>query len=298
MDTRTHKPLVRLLITDLDNTLWDWFNAWHHSFSAMLEKLSHTSGIPKAQLEPEIQAVHRLRGTAEYSCLLNELPSLNATSAGQEPMVLYDDAMHAMHSARIRHTSLYPGVKHTIELMRQQRLPIVAYSESLAYWTEWRIKTTSLDGLIDVLYTSPDHDFPADVTRDDIRRRPPDDYGLKNTDHRTVQVGTYKPNPAILKRILRDYEVHPHEAVYVGDSLMKDMAMAQDVGVLDVHAAYGVAQDREGYDLLRRVSHWSEDDIARERRLAAAPNVYPTYSLHETFAELLTLFDFEGKRHG
>jgi hypothetical protein len=73
---------------------------------------------------------------------------------------------------------------------------------------------------------------------------------------------------------------------------MKDVAMAQDVGVLDVHAAYGVVQDREEYELLRRVSHWTQADVEREREIATAPHVTPTYVLEETFAELLELFDF------
>ncbi len=30
----------RLLITDLDNTLWDWFEAWYESFSALLDGLA------------------------------------------------------------------------------------------------------------------------------------------------------------------------------------------------------------------------------------------------------------------
>lgn len=48
---------------------------------------------------------------------------------------------------------------------------------------------------------------------------------------------------------------------------MKDVAMAQKVGVVDVHAAYGVVQHRPEYDLLRRVSHWTADDVECERGL-------------------------------
>lgn len=290
----SEKPHVRLLVTDLDNTLWDWFHAWHSSFSAMLSRLSEMSGVEEDRLVTEIQAVHRARGTTEYSYLLNELPSLLAIAGDVEPIQVFDDAIHAMHSARVRHTFLYLGVKRTIEYLRNCGVPVVAYSESLAYWTEWRIKATGLDGLVSVLYTSPDHDFPAGVTAEDIRKRPAHEYGLKDTEHRLVPSGTFKPNPLILQQIVKDYDVYPHEAVYVGDSLMKDVAMAQEVGVQDVHAAYGLAQDRQGYDLLRRVSHWSQDDIEREKRLSARSDIYPSYILTESFAELLTLFEFVG----
>ena len=82
--------------------------------------------------------------------------------------------------------------------------------------------------------------------------------------------------------------------MYVGDSLMKDVAMAQAVGAIDVLAEYGVSVNREGYELLRRVSHWTEADIERERQLAASPTVIPRYVLKQQFSELLDIVDFDG----
>jgi len=295
---RPGRPRMKLLVTDLDNTLWDWFDAWHRSFSAMLRKLSEMSGIPEGHLVREIQVVHRRRGTAEYSYLLNELPSLLALAHGKEPMELFDEAIHVLNATRMQTTSLYPGVDATLRTIRQQQVPVVAYSESRAFWTEWRIKWTGLDGLIDVLYTSPDHDFPEGVTVEDIRVRPPHEYGLKQTEHREVPNGTLKPDPSILEQILGDYAVQPSEAVYVGDSLMKDVAMAQDVGVLDVQATYGIAQNRDGYNLLQRVSHWGQKDIEREKRIASRPHITPSYRLESGFAELLALFEFAGDQRG
>lgn len=283
------------MVTDLDNTLWDWFDAWYRSFSAMLRSLSRLSGITVEVLEKEMQAVHRLRGTTEYSYLLNELPSLCAMHPGGNPLEIYDEAMHVLNSERKKATALYPGVAETLRKLRALGVPVVAYTESVAYWSEWRIKTTRLDGLIGTLYSSPDHDMPKGVDVASLRRLPPESYGLKNTEHRHVPPGLLKPDPHILETIVHDYGVDPGEVVYVGDSLMKDVAMAQDVGVVDVHAAYGVAQERPGYDLLRRVSHWTQEDIERERLLSVRPDVVPSHVLHR-FSDLMDMFDFEGRR--
>ena len=40
-----------LLVTDLDNTLWDWFEAWFQSFSGMLDRLCELSDVPREVLE-------------------------------------------------------------------------------------------------------------------------------------------------------------------------------------------------------------------------------------------------------
>lgn len=75
--------------------------------------------------------------------------------------------------------------------------------------------------------------------------------------------------------------------MYVGDSLMKDVAMAKDAGVLDIHAAYGEAQRRPEYELLRRVSHWPDSTVAQEQLLIGNPLIEPTISLREGFYEIL-----------
>jgi FMN phosphatase YigB (HAD superfamily) len=282
-----------LLVTDLDNTLWDWFAAWHASFSAMLERLIEISGVPAEVLEPQIRAVHQARGTAEYSFLLDEVPALVEASGSVPPSKRYDDALHQLHSRRRATTRLYPGVLEALTSLKQAGIAIAAYTESLAYWTEWRIRWTSLDGLIDRLYSAPDHDLPNGVSREQIRTKAGDEYGLKHTKHLPLPRGVMKPNAEILRSILSDCGVQPDQVVYVGDSLMKDIAMAQSVGVLDVHAKYGEAHQKAEYELLRRVTHWTDKDVQREKELSRRPEVHPTITLQQGFPELLPVFGLE-----
>ncbi len=48
---------------------------------------------------------------------------------------------------------------------------------------------------------------------------------------------------------------------------MKDIPMARALGVCDVHADYGCKRTTEHYELLRAVSHWTDEDIAFEKSL-------------------------------
>lgn len=286
----------RVLVTDLDNTLWDWFKAWHTSFDAMVERLSELSGVGRDRLEAEIRTVHQRHGTSEYSNLLNELPSLQGKSGDVTPIEAFDDAIHVLNSKRKSATELYAGVYRALLDIKSHGTTIAAYTESISYWTAWRIKQTQLDGVIDILYSAPDHDLPIGMSFDQLRRpkyRSADDYGLKRTVHKYIPRHEIKPNPEVLKAILADLQCDPGDALYVGDSLMKDVAMAQAAGVLDVHAKYGEVQHTEDYDLLRRVSHWPDATVARERELISDPDIVPTVVLEREFGEVVKYFNFD-----
>lgn len=280
----------RLLVTDLDNTLWDWFYAWHSSFSAMLDVLVQQSGVDRDTLEAEIRAVHLLRRTTEYSNLLNELPSLVEVSCGVDPMVVFDDAIHALNRVRKERTKLYPDVADSLVELKRRGIRVVAYTESISFWTEWRIKRTGLDGVIDTLYSAPDHDLPEGLSFEQMRTLPPEAYGLRETIQRSTPAGVLKPSPAVLAAIIDSEGFARDEAVYVGDSLMKDVGMAQELGVLDVHARYGESQHLESYELLQRVTHWSDADVAREQALRSGAEVVPTVVLERSFSSILEIF--------
>jgi phosphoglycolate phosphatase len=75
---------------------------------------------------------------------------------------------------------------------------------------------------------------------------------------------------------------------------MKDVAMAQRAHVHDVLARYGAAQRRSEYELLRDVTHWSADDVEREKAIAeGTTDIVPSCVLDHSFAELLQNFEFE-----
>ncbi len=68
------KKKISLLVTDFDNTLYDWVGMWYRSFEAMISEIENISGISREVLEPEIQKVYQKYGTTEYAFLIEEIP--------------------------------------------------------------------------------------------------------------------------------------------------------------------------------------------------------------------------------
>lgn len=293
MVARQAKTSISLLVTDLDNTLYDWVDIWYRSFRALLDEIVRISGVDEAVLKRQIRTIHQRRGTSEYSFLIQELPVLRELHGPEADLgELYDEAIHAYRSARLEALTPYPSVVETLTTIKRQGVRIAAYTESLAYYTQYRLRKLGLDGVIDVLYSPPDHDFPTGVNADELRKLPDDAYDLRFTRHEHTPIGVLKPDVTVLSAVVDQLGTTGH-AAYVGDSLMKDVAMAQAVGVADVWAKYGAAQHRVEYALLREVSHWTEADVQQEKAITESPDVLPTYVLENSFAELLDIFDFE-----
>jgi phosphoglycolate phosphatase len=277
----------------MDNTLFDWLGMWQAAFGAMLEHLMADSGVPRATLEAEFFAIHQRHGTTEYAFAIQELPSLRARHApdAEDLPGRYAAAIDAYRVMRRRTLALYPGVRETLRAVRAAGALVIAYTESRAYYADYRVRTLELDGALDYLYSLPDHALPEGVTASQIRRYPPEHYRLRSTVARHTREGTWKPDASVLRDILSDVGAEPAEAVYVGDSLIKDVTMAQAAGVLGVFARYGDVRSRPGYGLLRRVTHWSPAMLARSEGIREA-DVRPTHVLGDGFAELLDHVEF------
>lgn len=273
------------LITDFDNTLYDWFRMWHACFSAMLNEVERISGVDKTTLYAEIRPIHQKHHTSEYAFLLEELPSLKRMYPGKDLTVVFDSAIHAYRSARKRNLGPYDGVRETLVALRAKNVKIVIYTESLAYYTNFRVRRLELDDLIDVIFSPPDHAVPP-ISMGQNLGPSNGDTKLTHAQHQFLGEGVVKPNPAVLLDIVAKIHRAPSECIYLGDSKMKDVAMAQEAHIVDVFAKYGVSQDQAGYELLQKVSHWPEVTVQREM---TDRSVSPTHTI-ESFSEIISLF--------
>jgi phosphoglycolate phosphatase len=280
---------VSFLITDLDNTLYDWFDAWYKSFRAMLTVLVETSGIKEEVLIPEIKKVHEQHGTAEYLRLIQEIPSLAAKHPGEDVTKIHARATQAYRDARQQNLRLYPSVLDTLKAIKSKGAFIVGYTESQSFYSEYRVRTLGLDGVIDCLYSSPTHDLPDNLPPDQEHFYPFSYDKLERTARRRTPKGAVKPSPDVLLTILKDLRADKEETVYVGDDKSKDIVMAQAAGVTDVHAAYGVVHSKKDYDLLRAVTNWPKEQVEKQKRDST---IIPSHELRSSFSELLNLFNF------
>ncbi len=284
------------LITDLDNTLFDWVDLWHACFTAMMARVVEISGIPFDELKPEIRKIHQRHGTSEYSFLLEEMHSLSKVLAGKSAVQVFKPAIDAFQTVRRQRLALYSTVAETLLKIKGTGATVVGYTESMAFYSNYRVRRLGLDGVFDFMFSPKDHDFPESISIDEIRKYPAAHYKFRYTEQHHTPKNSFKPDANVLLKIIKELGIDYRECVYVGDSLTKDVAMAQDAKVTDVYAKYGGVQHTEAYALLREVTHWSDTDVQREK-LIGEREVQPSIILESNFGQILDHFEF-GERHG
>ncbi|HZX30186.1 MAG TPA: HAD family hydrolase [Rhodocyclaceae bacterium] len=280
--------MMKLLICDLDNTLYDWVSFFSSSFGAMVARLSDVLEVPQERLLDEFKDVHQKYHNSEHPFALFEIATVQERFGNYTRSQLkekFDDALHEFNRNRKLTLRLYPGVLDTLNELRRQGVTIVGHTEAIAVNAYFRLRTLKIDHFFKHLYAIDSIllPHPSSNSDSDLKHTPPDGF------LQLIPREEKKPNPKLLIDICQREGISPSEAVYIGDSLTRDMSMAKSAGVTAAWAKYGTEYDRQLWNLLVRITHWTAEDVRREEDLKLQyANVRPDLVIN-SFADLLQL---------
>ena len=283
--------IVSLVITDLDDTIWDWLGMWYNSFQPYFNNIQKLAGIKPSELKSDFKRLHQKYNTSEVSFAYKELKTLSRKhkrEIGREnskPSII-----HQYYKDKKENLRLCEGVKETLYELKAKGVKLIGFTESNSFYTKYRIKTLDLDGIFDKIYTPDDHGLPSSVKRyyrDEYRESVFTDYNVLPKD-------TKKPNPKMLLQIIKDVGGNIEKAIYVGDKLDRDVYMANQAGITSVYAKYGNNIEDKSYGLLREVTQWKDNDVNREiefKKNIKNLKINPDFEINN-FAEILDNFQF------
>lgn len=280
----------RLLICDLDNTLYDWVGFFVPSFYALVDEVVRLTGCNREELLDDFKEVHQRHHDSEFPFAALETKLVQSRFPNKDRSELakiLDPAFHAFNSRRKDTLRLYPNVRETLERLTKADVSIVAHTESNLYAAVGRLTRLNIIDYFNRIYCrerSPlTHPNPKSAAT----------WATTINSHRIKELSHHqrKPNVEVLLEICRDEEFAPAEVAYVGDSLARDISMAHEAGVFSIWAKYGVSHSSKDYEKLVRVTHWTSDDVARERALSErVRTLKPDMTLEYNFGEILPVF--------
>ena len=280
-------PRIELLVTDLDNTLYDWVGFFAKAFAAMVDVAVEILQVDREQLLDDLQAVHQRHHDSERPWSLAETKVALARWPGRtlaERKQHLDPAFHVFNRVRKQRLKLYPGVADTLATIRELGVPVVGHTEASAVNALHRIERLELASLLTRVYANDSgHALHGSGSDSPVEVVP-------------VPREIHKPDPRILLEVCAELGVAPERALYVGDSLTRDVSMARQIGMQAAWAAYGTRHAPADWATLVRVTHWTSEDLERVKQARDQfGDIVPDVTL-EHFAELLEHFEFEPRR--
>lgn len=263
--------MIKLIITDLDDTLYSWIGFFIPAFYDMVQELSILINEPKEKLLQEYKAFHQKVGSVEYPFSTLHLPSVKKKYCGltdEQVKVELNPAFHKFNSTRKKLLKLYPGVENTLKFFYDNDIIVVAYTESAEENGFYRLKKLGIDNYFKEVYVS-----------DSLYKH----INTIQSSPKTHIVHGKKPNAEVLKEICYEEKVSIYETVYIGDSLSKDMLMAKQAGITSIWCDFPRENIGDLYSKLVAISHWKEEDFQREQQYKNEwkENGYtPDYTIH------------------
>ena len=315
---------AKIIITDLDNTLWDWHEIYVRAYMKMFESLVQYAADKNLHLDQDllfkqIRDVHLEHLDSEYPLSIlhtQVIKDLFKTSELNELKKLCKEpflkAFEQTHHAGLE-SSLYGNIHETLLKIKESGIKIVAYTDAKIYAVLRRLGHYKLFDLFDMIICRKLHDHLQGPAERYYRKMMDNAGGHNYLDEKILQIdGSFcKPRPETLGYIIEELQkkyhhlndLHPREIVYIGDSLRRDIFMVNSFNQKNEHhhphdrmtaiyAEYGVveyANDTEMYEFLRKISFWDpkeeEDEIAQIK----SENQCPTadYTLKFNFEQIL-----------
>lgn len=268
--------MKKLIITDLDDTLYDWIGFFIPSFYGMVDEIVNITKINKDILLKEFKSIHQSYGSVEYPFAALELPSILNKYNGkskEEIKEILGEAFHKFNSVRKRNLQLYDGVEDTLKRLFENGVTIIGYTESAQENGFYRLKRLGISQYFKHIYTS-ESKYESNIP----------------LDEKIITVKTKKPDKDVLISICEQENCIISDAVYIGDSLTKDVYMAKLANITSVWVNYP-KENNNYYDLLIDITSWTEDDFKREKKLKKqyiSSGIQPDYIISR-FSQLLPI---------
>jgi FMN phosphatase YigB (HAD superfamily) len=270
--------MTRVLLTDVDNTLFSWIDYFGPCFRALVHAVARAAGFDEESLYMSFKLVFQDEGTVEIreaiqnSALVQTLPENERQRLAHIGFVAFGQAMRK----RLRP---YDGVVRTLRLLRSDGVRVVAVTNSGILHAVDRLRRLGLAKLLDGL-VAWDHDVSG-------RARNAEEYQalVSARIHRSglpwvvpLRREELKPNVSAYDRALRKLGVSAGSTWILGDSVEKDLVGAAELGATSVWAKYGLRYDPVNFATLLRITHWSQEKIDRTYHAAS---INPDYVLEE-----------------
>lgn len=266
--------MKKVLILDLDNTLYSWIDGFADSFREQVAFLSLSLSVEKEVILHDFKSIFKKYNSVEVPNAVDQLSVWNACGLHeQECKQIQEKSLEIFLDSWKRNIKLFPKVEETLDWARKEGFLIFAYSDAFAFWVDFRLTILNIQKYFDNIFA---------MTDDKISNSNLVINSKRHCQITLVEQSEMKPNTLILDRIIDKYKVKKEHAYFVGDSITKDIQTAKQAGICDIWARYGLDYKRENGHLLSYITPWEKGTGGRNELRKKS---IPTYTI-QSFDEI------------
>jgi FMN phosphatase YigB (HAD superfamily) len=255
--------MKRLLITDLDNTLYNFIDYFGPSFRGMVHALANKTKLKENEIIQDFKKVYALRGSLEYAFAIQEL-DLTQDMSEEDVFKLIQLAKAVFSRVRQKNLVPYSGVRDCLKWLRKEEVVIVGLSNAPIYNAEIRLKQLKLDGYFDGLAAWQGPDMPiSKYTQDVMHNIDSPLYRSNISKIWKIQLGNLKPSTYAFDLIQQHFGIEKRNVWVIGDSIYNDVEPGISLGFNGIWAQYGTIHDKKNLATALEVTNWDKSKIER-----------------------------------
>ena len=275
----------KCFVVDLDNTIYNWVDAFAPMFRAGVHALSKKSGINESTLLDSFRDLFNARGSLEYRVSsVRELPALAGLNDA-EVRVYENHFFGTLNKLWDKNIALYPNVDKFLSASFNNGWQLVAFTNAPMDVALVRLNRLGIAGFFAAI-VAPDHAISTvSYTQTLGQTRDLFDVSPMRTTHGfdvTHQAPhyQYRLQPNQMKpssfgfQLIRDAFSVGSTLVVIGDNIAKDLAPAYATGsTVSIWARFGTNIQPKNLDTLLRVTPWTTKEITQ----SGVTSIHPDY---------------------
>lgn len=261
----------KMVILDMDNTIYNWLDVYSYCFQKQIEYLHEKTGIEVNTIKKSFKQVFKKYDSLEVPDAVLELNIWDQCTMHREQI---EDIQKVVQNILMdgwrQNIKLYPHVRETLEWLRINSVYVIGISDAFSFWIDYRLTCLSMLECFDRIYALENSRI--------IHSKVVKEAG-KASNMIVFSSHELKPSTKVIEVVAEMYNVEKSEIYLIGDSLKKDIVMAQHAQVHDIWAKYGTAFKKGNSSLLSEVTPW------KKQRRGSDESVKPSYTITD-FSQL------------
>ena len=257
-------PKVKLLITDMDNTLASHGKYFSKGVEKAITEMSAKTKIPEAELNKLVGEQMEAARSHDYpwSVEIALKDKLKVGQPGGMSVAEFENNIvkpfwNTIDASMVENYKAFPGVKEALNELKTRKIPVAVLSDAPAFIGMRRLANMELGPTVERFYGLNNWNEPAGFSKEllkagqerveaGLRTEVP---GLKEL--RPLPAKWEKPETHGFQALMDKYKVRPSETLMIGDSRVKDVGVAHASGSRAIWAKYGAPTAAEEAILTR-----------------------------------------------